>query len=154
MTGHGSSAPNPEVNSKWPLTSFVRVQLAVAAVWAPHFIGVLILLPVAGLALRAGGVATRLVEGRLVFWAAIGLGALVTVRIMPRVWPAASHVSPIRRLLACVVGPAVAQLLAAGAHDLGVMQTKGSMDPTEVATILVCTLGGACLSSVLLLQQN
>jgi hypothetical protein len=109
-------------------------------------LGVLILLPAAGLAMWIGGAVSKLVDGRVVLWAAMGVGAIATVRIMPMVWPTAHRIAVRRRIYACVIGCACAQVTAAGAHALGMMSGEGSMDLTELAAILASSLAGVCVS--------
>jgi hypothetical protein len=142
------------VASTWPLTPLVRTQLAVAAVWAPIVIGVLFLLPFSSLAMLAGRRVARLFDGPLVLSVAIGLGALVAVRVLPKVWPAASRISPLRLFTACTLGPAFAYVLGIAAHALGMIPAKGSMDLVELLTVLGCSLGGACLSWAVLRQRT
>ena len=136
----------------WPLTSLVLAQLAVTAVWGPYLFGVLILMAVSALLLALGAPYERVVDGRVALAVGVGLGALITVQVMPRVWPAAGQIGPVRRVQACVVGPAITMLLAAGVRYLGMLPAKGSMDPTEAVTILACTFGGAAVSWPLLKQ--
>jgi len=151
MTEHDPRLIDP-VNA-WPLTPFVRGQLAIASVWGPYVIGVLALMPVAALLLLLGDPATqRVLDGPLVLSIAVTVGAFITGRVMPRVWPAALQITFARRLLACLLGPAITMLLGVAARHLGMIPAKGSMDPTEGATILACTLGGAA-ASLLLLQR-
>jgi hypothetical protein len=142
-----------EPSSGWPLTPFVRVQLAVLAVWGPPLIGVLVLLPAAALGWLVGGVASHLTDSPISFWVAVAVGALVTARIMPRVWPAAGQVTPARRLLATILGPAATLLFGVGARAMGVIPAKGSMDPIEAAAILAGTLAGASLAWFVLRRQ-
>lgn len=151
MMIRGSMTVRPhEATLDWPLTALVRAQLAIAAVWGPYLLGLLVLLPIAALTMFAGTDAGQIVDGRLALAAVVVVGALATVRVMPRVWPAANRVPPARLLWACILGPAVAQLLAVAARLLGHIPAKGSMDLVEMLAILACSLGGACVSWVLL----
>jgi hypothetical protein len=139
--------PGPvEPVQPWPVTPLVRAQLAIAAVWGPYLIGVLILLPTATLPLLFGVATLPVLDGRLVLGVATGLGALITARVMPRLWPAAHQVASVRRIEACLLGPAVTMLLGVGARQLGMIPARGSMDPAEAATILACTIGAAAVS--------
>ena len=138
----------------WPLTSLVLTQLAVTAVWGPYLIGVLILMAVSALLLALGAPYERVLDGRVALAVGVGLGAVITVQVMPRVWPAARQIRPARRVLACVAGPASTMLLAMGARYLGMIPAKGSMDPTEAVTILACTFGGAAASWPFLQRQS
>ena len=148
MTNHNPGPADPV--QPWPVTPLVRAQLAIAAGWGPYLIGGFILLPIASLPLLFGVVSQAPLDGRLVLVVATGLGALVTARVMPRIWPAAHQVASVRRLEACLLGPAVTMLLGVGARQLGMIPAKGSMDPAEAATILACTIGGAAVSWPLL----
>jgi hypothetical protein len=144
------NATPTESADTWPLTAFVRAQLAIAAVWGPYLVGVLILLLIAALLQLLGRPADRVLDGRVGLGIAVAVGALVNVRVMPKVWPAARQVTPARRLQSCLLGPATTMLLGVGARHLGMTPGTGSMDPTEAVTILACTIGGAAVSWFLL----
>jgi hypothetical protein len=145
--------PNPspiDTTDTWPLTAFVRAQLAIAAVWGSYLVGVLILLPIAALLLLLGRPADRVLDGRVVLGIAVVVGALINMRVMPKVWPAARQITSRRLFHACLLGPAATMLLGVGARHLGMIPGTGSMDPSEAVTILACTIGGAAASWFLL----
>jgi hypothetical protein len=148
MSNHDPGVIEPV--QAWPVTPLVRGQLAIAAVWGPYLVALLILLPITSLLLLSGVTIEPVLDGRVVLGIGVGLGAVIIGRVMPRIWPAASQITAARRLQACLLGPVVTMLLGVGARRLGMIPAQGSMDPTEALTILACTIGGAAATWLLL----
>ena len=142
------------ISQPWPLTSIVRIQLAVTSVWAPYLLGWLLVLTAATAQfvleeepLARAGAAHHDLTWELTYWCGVILGVVVVPIAQPRAWPAAARIQPVRRI--------AASLLGAGAV-LAVALVTRQMAPFSESSVLVgllalatTTLGAALVWPIL-----
>ena len=113
------AAVDATTSRTWPLNGIVKMQLALACVWSPYALGLLMVLAVSTVqisidydSLPGTPVGGHVLASELTYWCGVALGMLATPIALPKVWPAAARIQPLRRVAASVLGPAAVRAAA------------------------------------------
>ena len=148
--GENAMGETPSTQA-WPLTNIVRVQLAVVSVWAPYLLGWLVVLAAATAqfvfedeSLARGGGASHAPVWEVTYWCGVMLGVVVAPIALPKAWPAAARIPPVRRIAASLVGAGSVQAVAVVIKHMGPLTTEASV-LVEPLLLLLATTPGAGL---------
>ena len=144
-----------------PLSSIVKVHLALACVWGPYAFGWL--LPMASWTVQfitAEGSAldkswsNHLLGLELTYWLGVALGVVATPIALPKVWPAAGRIQAFRRTCAGILGPAAPPAAGLVARRIGALASPESSLLVEPLVIALGTALGVSLLWPILLESE